>query len=115
MADFFDGEASRAQFKRKIQWYGARYGDQPIVYGWELWNEINAVSGDGDYMAWTETMLPELHKTFLPHSLPGPLEPARSGTGTATWLPTTSGSSSGGFMKFYMGWTRRRKLLSLPC
>jgi hypothetical protein len=64
MADFFDGEPSRAQFKRKIQWYGQRYGDQPIVYGWELWNEINAVTGGGDYMAWTEIMLQELHKTF---------------------------------------------------
>jgi hypothetical protein len=63
IADFFDGELSRAQFKRKIEWYAQRYGDQPIVYGWELWNEINAVSG-GDYLAWTEVMLPELHKRF---------------------------------------------------
>jgi hypothetical protein len=63
MADFFAGEASRAQFKSKIEWYRKRYGDQPVVYGWELWNEINAVQ-DGDYMAWTELMLPELHKAF---------------------------------------------------
>jgi hypothetical protein len=34
-----------------------------MVYGWELWNEINAVRG-GDYLAWTEAMLPELHKSF---------------------------------------------------
>ena len=64
MADFFDGEASREQFKRKIAWYGKRYGNQPVVYGWELWNEVNAVSGRGDIMAWSETMLAELHKTF---------------------------------------------------
>jgi hypothetical protein len=64
MADFFGGEASRAQFKRKIEWYANRYGDQPIVYGWELWNEINAVTGNGDIMAWTEIMLAELHKAF---------------------------------------------------
>jgi hypothetical protein len=63
IADFFDGEASRARFKRKIEWYRQRYGDQPIVYGWELWNEVNAVRG-GDYMAWTQLMLPELHKVF---------------------------------------------------
>jgi hypothetical protein len=63
IADFFDGEASRAQFRRKIRWYADRYGDEPIVYGWELWNEINAVRG-GDYMAWTEAMLPELGRAF---------------------------------------------------
>jgi hypothetical protein len=64
MADFFDGEASRARFRRKIEWYRERYGDQPYIYGWELWNEINAVGGGGDYMAWTQLMLPELHKAF---------------------------------------------------
>ncbi len=63
IADFFDGEASREQFRRKIRWYSERYGDQPIVYGWELWNEINAVR-DGDYMAWTQAMLPELQRAF---------------------------------------------------
>ncbi len=63
IADFFDGEASRAQFRRKIAWYRERYGDQPIIYGWELWNEVNAVRG-GDYLAWTEAMLPELHSAF---------------------------------------------------
>jgi hypothetical protein len=64
MADFFDGEASRAQFRKKIQWYAQRYGDQPVVYGWELWNEVNAVTGNGDIMGWTQAMLGELHKAF---------------------------------------------------
>ncbi|HEY3836416.1 MAG TPA: hypothetical protein VGL72_07590 [Bryobacteraceae bacterium] len=63
MADFLDGEASRAQFKRKIEWYRQRIGERPEIYGWELWNEINAVGG-GDYMAWTRLMLPELHRAF---------------------------------------------------
>jgi hypothetical protein len=63
IADFFDGEASRAQFRQKIRWYGERYGPRPIIYGWELWNEVNAVRG-GDYMTWTGLMLAELHKTF---------------------------------------------------
>ena len=63
IAAFFDGEASRGQFKRKIQWYRKRYGDQPIVYGWELWNEVDCVAG-GDYLAWTSVMLAELHKAF---------------------------------------------------
>jgi hypothetical protein len=53
----------RAQFRRKIEWYAERYGDQPIVYGWELWNEVNAVRG-GNYLAWTEVMLAELRRRF---------------------------------------------------
>ncbi len=63
IADFFDGGGPRDQFRRKIGWYARRYGDQPIVFGWELWNEVNAVRG-GDYMAWTEAMLPELRRAF---------------------------------------------------
>ena len=63
IADFFDGERSRAQFKRKLAWYADRYGSDPTIFGWELWNEINAVAG-GDYMAWSEIMLAELHRLF---------------------------------------------------
>jgi hypothetical protein len=63
IADFFDGERSREQFKRKLAWYAKRYGSHPGVFGWELWNEINAVAG-GDYMAWTEVMLAELGRLF---------------------------------------------------
>jgi hypothetical protein len=63
IADFFDGEKSRAQFRRKIEWFAGRFGARSEVFGWELWNEINAVRG-GDYLAWTELMLAELHRRF---------------------------------------------------
>ena len=63
IADFFDGQRSREQFTRKLAWYAKRYGSDPVVFGWELWNEINAVAG-GDFMAWTQVMLPPLHRLF---------------------------------------------------
>jgi len=63
VADFFDGAKSREQFKRKLGWYAARYGSDPNVFGWELWNEVNCVKG-GDVLAWTGVMLPELHRLF---------------------------------------------------
>jgi len=63
IADFFNGAGSREQFQRKLDWFGARYRHESQVFGWELWNEINAVSG-GDYMAWTAFMLPKLHRLF---------------------------------------------------
>ncbi|MBI5387552.1 MAG: cellulase family glycosylhydrolase [Verrucomicrobia bacterium] len=65
VADFFDGETSRAQFKKKLAWLAKRYGDDPTVYAWELWNEVNAVAtGAEHYMPWTEVMLSELHRLF---------------------------------------------------
>jgi hypothetical protein len=65
LADFFAGEASRTQFKKKLAWLSNRYGDNPSIFGWELWNEINAVATrDKYYMPWTEIMLDELHRLF---------------------------------------------------
>jgi hypothetical protein len=69
MADFFSGEASRRQFQKKLAWFAQRYGDNPTVFGWELWNEINATTtGPENFMPWTSMMLAELHRLF-PHHL----------------------------------------------
>ena len=62
-ADFFDTPRCREQFKRKLAWYHDRYGDDPIVFGWELWNEINCIRG-GDWVSWSDDMLAELHRLF---------------------------------------------------
>jgi hypothetical protein len=61
--DFFQGRRSREQFLRKLDWFAERYGDDPQIFAWELWNEINAVRGTG-WAEWTEFMLPELKKRF---------------------------------------------------
>lgn len=63
MADFFTNPDCRAHFLSKLDWYQARYDDDPIVFGWELWNEMNAVSG-GDWRQWTRDMLPEVRRRF---------------------------------------------------
>ncbi len=63
MPDWLAHEKSRAQFRQKLAWLQTRFGDQPVIFGWELWNEINAVRG-GDYLAWSEAMLPELKRRF---------------------------------------------------
>jgi len=67
IADFFDGAKPREQFKRKLAWFAKRYGDDPAVFGWELWNEMDCVRA-GDYVAWTDVMLAELHR-LLPDVL----------------------------------------------
>ena len=63
MDDWFTGDASRQQFRRKLAWYAKRYGNDPIVFGWELWNEVNATQSK-HYLPWTEEMLVELHRLF---------------------------------------------------
>ncbi len=63
MDDFFQGRASREQFKKKLKWYADRYGDDPVIFAWELWNEMDTVRGKG-YMEWTEEMLAELKRLF---------------------------------------------------
>ena len=63
MTEFFQDEGSRALFKRKLHWLADQIGDDPTVFAWELWNEINAVGGTG-WLPWTEEMLAELHSVF---------------------------------------------------
>jgi hypothetical protein len=68
VADFFSGAASRDQFRRKLAWFASRWGKHPSVFGWELWNEINAVAtGPEHWLPWTEVMLAELHRLFPQH------------------------------------------------
>ena len=62
-ADFFNGGRGREQFKQKLAWFARRYGSDPTVFGWELWNEMDAIQA-GDWKAWTTVMLPELHRLF---------------------------------------------------
>jgi len=62
MADFLTSERGLQQFRHKLAWYQARYGDQPAVFAWELWNEMNCVNGPWE--PWTVTMLAELHRLF---------------------------------------------------
>jgi arylsulfatase A-like enzyme len=65
--EFFSAAAGRKLYLDKLDFYAARYRDEPVIFGWELWNEINAVSGQG-WMEWTAALLPELKRRF-PHHL----------------------------------------------
>lgn len=73
--DFFRGERSRELFRKKLDWYAARYGANSSIIIWELWNEVNAVSNAGyaledasEQYDWTVVMLAEL-KTRFPYRL----------------------------------------------
>lgn len=63
MTDFWRGADSRENFKKKLRWMAARWGGLAHVAIWELWNEVNAVEGEG-YDDWTVEMLGELKRLF---------------------------------------------------
>ena len=53
-------------FLDKVDFYKERYGNDPLFFGWELWNEMNAMKGPEDsiFFAWNEKMLKEVKKRF---------------------------------------------------
>jgi len=67
MLDFLRSPAGEEHFIRKLQWYRDRVGDDPTVYGWELWNEVNCVGPMWLWAPWTECMLAELKRLFPRH------------------------------------------------
>ena len=63
MHEYLSSRAGRDHFKAKLDWYAQRYGDEPAVFAWELWNEMDAVR-DSEWLDWTREMLPELKRRF---------------------------------------------------
>jgi hypothetical protein len=63
MAEWVNSPVCRQLYKAKYDFFTRRTGSDPIIFGWELWNEMNAVMG-GDVRGWTAEMLPELHRRF---------------------------------------------------
>ncbi|PAW77882.1 MAG: hypothetical protein B9S32_09800 [Verrucomicrobia bacterium Tous-C9LFEB] len=66
MDDYLLSREGRAHFLRKLDWLAERYGDHPGIFGWDLWNEMNAVSSV-HWQSWTREMLVELKKRFPRH------------------------------------------------
>jgi hypothetical protein len=60
MLDFMQTENGINHFRKKIAWYGNRYGNNPAIFAWELWNEVNCVGPAWLWAPWTRTMLAEL-------------------------------------------------------
>lgn len=63
MAEYVDSEQGQRHFVHKLRWVRDRFGDEPTVFAWELWNEINSIGG-GDWMPWTRVMLRHTQEAF---------------------------------------------------
>jgi len=53
-------------FLNKIDFYQKRYGSDTLFFGWELWNEMNAMKGPEDsiFFDWNEKMLKAVKQKF---------------------------------------------------
>jgi hypothetical protein len=63
---YLTSEAGHKLFLDKLDFYQERYGSDTIFFGWELWNEMNAMKGPEDsiFLAWNKKMLKETKKRF---------------------------------------------------
>lgn len=63
MTDFLKNETNRNDYRKKLDWYKHRFGSDPVIFAYELWNEMNAVSGEG-WEEWTRIFLGEVKNRF---------------------------------------------------
>lgn len=63
---YLTSEEGRKLFLRKVDFYRERYGSDTLFFGWELWNEMNAMKGAEDevFFDWNALMLKEVKKRF---------------------------------------------------
>jgi hypothetical protein len=56
MAEVLDTPAGRALYQRRLEHLATRFGTEPAILAWELWNEMNCVRS-GDFVGWTKAMV----------------------------------------------------------
>lgn len=66
IGQYLTDPAGHKLFLDKADYYRQRYGSDTLFFGWELWNEMNAVRGPEDsiFFAWNERMLAEVKQRF---------------------------------------------------
>jgi hypothetical protein len=63
---YLRSDEGRSLFLRKVDFYKKHFGSDTLFFGWELWNEMNAMKGPEDdlFFEWNETMLKEVKQRF---------------------------------------------------
>lgn len=72
MDEFFNTEPGHDLFIGRMKFFAGKYGSNPTIFGWELWNEINSVNTSdmpNDILKWTDAMLSKGHEIFPRHLL----------------------------------------------
>ncbi|TDB67406.1 glycoside hydrolase 5 family protein [Arundinibacter roseus] len=66
MESFFESGIGKNLYLKRAEYLANRYADNPVVMGWELWNEINAVPLKDPQLLlnWTQEILPKVKERF---------------------------------------------------
>lgn len=65
---FFTTPTGKTLFLNRARFLAQRYANDPVVFGWELWNEVDAVQVAPDILLrWTDEMLAEVKKIAPNH------------------------------------------------
>ncbi|MCE6991268.1 cellulase family glycosylhydrolase [Dyadobacter sp. CY323] len=64
MKDFFTTARGKDLYLKRVEFLAKRYADEPTVFGWELWNEMNSVRIEDKKILedWTSEMLGEVKR-----------------------------------------------------
>jgi len=63
MDEYINTEKGRQAYLDRLEMLRKKFGDHPAIFGWELWNEMNAIESKG-LGEWNEYMLPKVHAMF---------------------------------------------------
>ena len=63
MDEYINTEKGRQVYLNRLEMLRKKFGDHPAIFGWELWNEMNAIESEGLW-EWNEYMLPKVHAMF---------------------------------------------------
>jgi hypothetical protein len=66
IAQYISTPQGRKLFLDKVDYYRQRYGSDTLFFGWELWNEMNAMKGPEDalFFQWNKDMLKAVKQRF---------------------------------------------------
>jgi hypothetical protein len=63
MEEYINTEKGKQAYLNRLAMLKERFGNHPAIFGWELWNEMNAINITG-VAEWNENMLPRVHEMF---------------------------------------------------